>query len=341
MARIDAPHSRVVAGAPMSRMRFMAGILLTLVLTIALGMYGQQAKPSGKKGRKPDKQQNNPTQTSVYRPTDPSLYVGTDTCRTCHEDMAKTYDRGPHWKTTLDKHRGPEWQGCEACHGPGKEHAESGGDVTKIVNFKKLSSVDASARCLECHEFGEEHSNFIRSQHQLNNVGCIDCHSMHTPKVQVRLLKASQPQLCYGCHLEVKADFVKPMHHRVNEGLIACSNCHNPHGGFLTRQLRSTAAQDQVCFNCHTDKAGPFVFEHPPVKTEGCVACHQPHGSANPHQLKRSQVNLLCLECHTFTVDSAAPGTPTFHNQAQKYQACTMCHIAIHGSNTDRHFFKR
>jgi hypothetical protein len=57
--------------------------------------------------------------------------------------------------------------------------------------------------------------------------------------------------------------------------------------------------------------------------------------------LKRSQVNLLCLECHSFTVDPAGgPATPTFHNQAQKYQACTLCHTRIHGSNFDRFFFK-
>jgi hypothetical protein len=65
-----------------------------------------------------------------------------------------------------------------------------------------------------------------------------------------------------------------------------------------------------------------------------------PHGSANPRLLKRSQVNLLCLECHAFTVDPGAPATPTFDNQAQKYQACTMCPVAIHGSNFDQWFFK-
>jgi DmsE family decaheme c-type cytochrome len=153
-------------------------------------------------------------------------------------------------------------------------------------------------------------------------------------------LKVAQPQLCFSCHLDVKPDFSKPFHHKVNEGLVSCSNCHNPHGGFLTHQLRATAAQDQLCFNCHTDKAGPFAFEHAPVKTEGCVACHSPHGSSNPRLLRRSNVNLLCLECHTLTVDSAAPAIPSFHNQAQKYQACTMCHAAIHGSNSDHFFFK-
>lgn len=96
------------------------------------------------------------------------------------------------------------------------------------------------------------------------------------------------------------------------KGLVQCSDCHNPRGGFLTRQLRATAAQDTVCYKCHADKAGPFVFEHEAVKIEGCVACHTPHGSSNPRLLKRSQVNLVCLECHAFTVDSVPSATPTF-----------------------------
>jgi DmsE family decaheme c-type cytochrome len=140
--------------------------------------------------------------------------------------------------------------------------------------------------------------------------------------------------------VEVKPDFSKPFHHRVNENLVRCTDCHNVHGGYLTKQLRATAAQDAVCFKCHVDKAGPFVFEHEPVKTEGCVACHTPHGSSNPRLLKRSQINLLCLECHTLTVDSPVPGLPSFHNQAQKYQACTLCHMAPHGSNFSSVFFK-
>jgi hypothetical protein len=49
---------------------------------------------------------------------------------------------------------------------------------------------------------------------------------------------------------------------------------------------------------------------------------------------------LLCLECHAFSADQGGPpATPTFHNQAQKYQACTMCHQSIHGSNSNKFFF--
>jgi hypothetical protein len=34
------------------------------------------------------------------------------------------------------------------------------------------------------------------------------------------------------------------------------------------------------------------------------------------------------------------PTAPSFHNQSQKYQACTMCHVQVHGSNVDQFFFK-
>ena len=289
---------------------------------------------------------NSTKQAKEYqRPTDPSLYVGSETCKTCHEDMPskgffKSYEDSPHYATTLDTKRGPEWHGCEACHGPGKEHVEGGGDKTKIFTFKNASAQEISQRCLGCHTYGEEHSNFGRSAHLQNNVGCTDCHDPHHAKESQFLMKEKQPTLCYGCHLEIKQQFERTFHHRVNEGLVKCSDCHNPHGGFLTRQLRATSSQDLVCFKCHTDKAGPFVYEHEAVKIEGCVSCHTPHGSSNPRLLKRSQVNLLCLECHSFNVDAGAPSIPTFHNQAQKYQACTLCHAAIHGSNSSSVFFK-
>ena len=94
---------------------------------------------------------------------------------------------------------------------------------------------------------------------------------------------------------------------------------------------------DAICTKCHVDKAGPFVYEHVPVKTEGCSSCHTPHGSTNPRLLKVSLVNMLCLQCHTFPM--SGPIGPV-HNQSAKYQACTLCHSQIHGSNFSFVFFK-
>jgi DmsE family decaheme c-type cytochrome len=317
-----------------------------LLVTFAFACAVLAAGPPPGSGRAKDKAKSDAPQKAWAPPTDPNLYVGSDTCKTCHEDMPtkgfyKTFEDSPHYVTTLDTKRGPEWHGCESCHGPGKEHVEAGGDKTKIFTFKDASAADISARCLGCHQYGEEHANYGRSAHLQNGVSCVDCHDPHHPKESQYLMKEKQPQLCYGCHLEIQQQFKRPFHHRVDEGLVKCSDCHNPHGGFLTRQLRATATQDTVCFKCHSEKAGPFVYEHEAVKIEGCVACHTPHGASNPRLLKVNQVNLLCLQCHSITVGDGAPATPTgpAHNQAAKYQACTMCHTAIHGSNSSAVFF--
>ncbi|HKS73176.1 MAG TPA: DmsE family decaheme c-type cytochrome [Terriglobales bacterium] len=260
-------------------------------------------------------------------------YAGSDTCKTCHEDLYKrSFENTPHFKTTLEN-----GHGCESCHGPGAAHAAAGGDISKIISFKKLSRQESSARCLSCHGESHKQSRFAQSAHAGNDVGCVDCHSPHHAKEEQHLLVASQPQLCYTCHGTQKAEFGKPYHHRVDEGLVECSDCHNVHGTGTIRQVRTLPSGDAVCYKCHADKQGPFVYEHVPVKTEGCSSCHTPHGSTNPRLLRVSQINLLCLQCHTFPTQG--PAGPA-HNQSQKYQACTMCHEAIHGSNFSNVFFK-
>jgi DmsE family decaheme c-type cytochrome len=271
---------------------------------------------------------------------DQSKYVGADTCKTCHEEIYKSFEKTPHWKTTYDTRRGAAYQGCEACHGPGADHVNGGGDKTKIFTFKGIAAEKINARCLGCHAGGPEHMNVLNSEHAKNDVSCISCHSPHHSTTREFLLAKSQPELCYSCHLQQRPQFEMPFHHRVNEGLIKCTDCHNPHGTVKPKQVRTSAAQDAVCFKCHTDKEGPFVYEHAPVKVDGCQSCHNVHGGPNAHMLKLSNVNLLCLQCHTTSSFSSAPGAPSFHNQASFFQACVLCHVAIHGSNFSSFFFK-
>jgi DmsE family decaheme c-type cytochrome len=230
--------------------------------------------------------------------------------------------------------------GCESCHGPGAAHASDPADATKIFSFNKATPEKVNAHCLDCHAKDIERANTSRSAHALNKVSCLSCHSSHHPAVEQFQLVKSQPQLCYTCHLNVKPQFNMPFHHRVNEGLVNCSDCHNPHGSTLSTNLRTSQMQDAVCFTCHADKRGPYVFEHQPIKTEGCVTCHVPHGSPNPRLLKLSQINLLCLQCHTVSSFSGAPGPASFHDQSTQFQACTLCHTQIHGSNFSVFFFK-
>lgn len=291
-------------------------------------------------------------------------YVGSETCQACHDNEFKSVAGTKHGKLSTLKGWKDKVQGCESCHGPGKAHVEGGGDKTKIISFKNKNSKEISETCLSCHAGKESHNNFRRGDHWRNNVGCTDCHTSHGPEfgsdktgsialigettnqkpttATNAMLKRSEPQLCLSCHSETKAQFSKPFRHKVLEGTMNCSDCHNAHGGFEQKQVKLAGGVDASCIKCHADKQGPFVFEHAPLKVEGCSACHMPHGTANPKMLKRPQVRQLCLECHSGITDQLSDGpTGGPHSQTSiRSQNCTVCHAAIHGSNASNVFFR-
>jgi predicted CXXCH cytochrome family protein len=151
------------------------------------------------------------------------------------------------------------------------------------------------------------------------------------------LLRASQPQLCFSCHSDVKPAFSQPFHHKVVEGLVKCTDCHDTHGTFGKNQLRSTADQNMVCTKCHTETRGPFVFEHAAVKAEGCLGCHSPHGSQNARLLNVPNINQMCNQCHS----PVAAGTVHGINAGSaEVQSCVGCHTMIHGSNINPAFIR-
>lgn len=276
------------------------------------------------------------TTPSQQAATNAPNYAGSDSCTICHGDLAKNFTSNPHSRLAL-MHGGKEIT-CESCHGPSQAHIDSGGVASKTFQFSKATPKQVEEKCLSCHV--GEHPNFERTAHGDAGVSCISCHSMHKFEPQTVLLKMKQPNLCYQCHTDIKSSFSQPFHHKVPEGLMQCSDCHDPHGTFRDKLLKSSADQNAVCVKCHAETAGPFVYEHPPLKLEGCTSCHFPHGSPNARLLTRNNVNSMCLQCHTASMNFTAPGTPSFHNQANQYQACTVCHVQIHGSNASSVFFK-
>jgi len=150
------------------------------------------------------------------------------------------------------------------------------------------------------------------------------------------LLKQAEPALCYTCHQTIQAKFALPEHHRVPEGLIKCSDCHNPHGTLNMAGLNKPGSE--TCVNCHVEKRGPYVYEHPAVKIEGCVTCHNPHGSSNRMLLVRREGRQLCLQCHTGY--HAQAGVPHSRLGFQTSGECVRCHVTVHGSNFDPNFLQ-
>jgi predicted CXXCH cytochrome family protein len=156
--------------------------------------------------------------------------------------------------------------------------------------------------------------------------------SLDAPGQNPNLLKASQPQLCFSCHSDVKPAFSQPFHHKVNEGLMKCTDCHDTHGTFGNNQLRSTADQTMVCTKCHTETRGPFVFEHAAVKSEGCLGCHSPHGSQNARLLNVPNINQMCNQCHSPVAMGTVHGIGA---GSAEVLSCVNCHTKIHGSNVN------
>jgi DmsE family decaheme c-type cytochrome len=276
---------------------------------------------------------------TVAVPSKPSDFVGEETCALCHADQASKFSSNPHSKLALL--HGGKGVTCESCHGAGKAHVDGGGDITKIFRFSTASPKQIDATCLGCH--AAAHPDFERSPHAKGNVSCTSCHSVHASAPDTNLLKVAEPTLCFACHTDIKPAFSQPFHHKVNEGLLKCSDCHDTHGTFGAKQLRSTADQNLVCTKCHTETMGPFAYEHPPVKVEGCLSCHTPHGSQNARLLNVPNVNALCIGCHSEISGNAIRGTTPVdsgHNQNGPTVACTNCHSQIHGSNVSQYFLQ-
>jgi DmsE family decaheme c-type cytochrome len=281
-------------------------------------------------------------------------FVGGEACKTCHADVWSKFYKNPHFKSVASGQETPEHTGCESCHGPGRAHVAAGGGKATIVAFSQLQPKQILDNCLRCHANTLSRANIRTSSHTEAGVACTNCHSIHKSPAPKFLLADKQTELCYSCHADVRSQFSMPFKHRVNEGAMTCTDCHNPHGaaqptwrnGERPRMIQAAMANEEPCLKCHEETRGPFVFEHPPVRVEGCEMCHYAHGSPNSRLLRRPVVFTMCLECHNGApgFSRTGQGDPVpfqFHNlRSPLFQNCTNCHSHIHGSNRDAFFLK-
>ncbi|HEY5789237.1 MAG TPA: cytochrome c3 family protein, partial [Gammaproteobacteria bacterium] len=226
--------------------RFRPGLLHLLALLLAVGL----ALPGSALAQSKDE-----------REYDDLALTGDNVCTRCHDDADNprlmTIGRTKHG-TRADA-RTPT---CTSCHGESLAHRENpdGTDVRPLPDrlFKagrvNNTVADKNAPCLGCHQGGAT-MFWAASTHDARDVACVDCHQMHTDNDRVRN-KATQTDVCANCHAAQRSEENKPYRHPTREGLMACSDCHNPHG---SPSMKGMLARDSVvdtCYTCHMEKRG-------------------------------------------------------------------------------------
>jgi len=263
----------------------------------------------------------------------PPGYAGTAACVDCHKENFGAFNNSLHGKAA-DSRTPAVSLGCETCHGPGAKHADNPDE--KIRGLKNLSPDAVTAVCTGCHSAGE-HALWAGSKHEARGVACTTCHSVHHSKGAHLVKTEKQAQLCATCHRNIVNKLNRFNHMPVREDKLVCTNCHNTHGSANVKLLRAGTTIDETCTSCHSEKRGPYLWEHAPV-SNSCTTCHDPHGTSNERMLV-AKVPFVCQRCH---VTSRHP--PTVYSQfnietassANRIQSrgCITCHAQIHGSNS-------
>ena len=253
-----------------------------------------------------------PMARTVFNRVQGATAVGAAQCGTCHEGMK-----------TLPAHTD-----CETCHGPGSKHVENPGRET--ISFPSPDT------CLSCHRKRHELlTGWSTSSHNKAGLVCFDCHSPHGDDPAVvpdgRLHNSRITDKCVSCHQEKKAQMNMPYHHPLREGVLSCTDCHNPHEDASL----ALVSMSERCTSCHQEQRGPWTYEHAPV-AEDCTLCHTPHGSVNPGLLKVAEP-FVCLRCHSMAASKHGSFPAGDFPAASIYRKCTGCHGAQHGTHQDRH----
>lgn len=186
--------------------------------------------------------------------------------------------------------------GCENCHGPGSEHVAQGGRSRYIVSPKYLSAERSSVVCGRCHDRRQGvggkvagYTQAINEEGELMRPG----ESRHTlitkytdpkkkgPKPHEDIwdddIHSKQPHQEY-------ADFYKSKMYKNERLLVACTDCHDIHGGTPYRRLLIHDPDDPtspLCQRCHTKEVLSHMETKLGAKMKGeaqtrCIDCHMP-----------------------------------------------------------------
>lgn len=257
-----------------------------------------------------------------------------------------------NWDTMPDALKNVSNIQCENCHGPGSEHAKSGGTPWAI------SVPSNTGACNKCHDapthhikgtewYSSRHSITTRDPSGAGREGCVGCHTQNG--FVGRMSGSTKVDTTYGA--------------------INCQTCHEPHGqtnpGDSPHLVRAStpvkladgtmvenAGTGALCMNCHQARQNASVYAastagstyfgphegpqadmlegvngytygkkmptsaHAFVAKDTCVACHMQTVAA-------TDSGFLSVGGHTFKISYTPSGSDT---PTQLLGACQSCH---------------
>ena len=238
---------------------FMSFFLVSLVIGAAVS-YAHPASAA------PEIQSDQPTPT-------PGGFVGSETCKTCHENIHAA------WKDTF--------------------HANA---FSSPIFQRDWSNLDSNTSCLECHTTGFDPQTGKYSE---PGVTCESCHGPMQPGHPTQPMPI-QPnaELCATCHKTTTDEWRASKHSQVG---IQCQDCHSPHS-----QTRKADTITDLCTNCHKEPGDSFTHSTHANAGLECSNCHMyspPRESDPINGLVATGHTFTvgsdaCIGCHQDTVHS-------------------------------------
>lgn len=260
-----------------------------------------------------------------------------DNCIFCH-NVAPNPGRDPA-TGSFDTSVAELGVACEACHGPGAEHASRNADPARryalyaspradptIVNPSRLTPARAADLCGRCHgqRIADEVGPFL--EHGDPFVPGDDLAIESAPLWRDTPLRGDPDAFAARFWRDGTARLTAYEYQGLLQspctmrGPLTCTSCHGMHEGDPRGQIRERfigGAANRMCTGCHAALAGPGALvahaHHDPAGAGGsCVGCHMPrivYGVLDVHRSHRIEI--------PDPARAASAGRP---------DACTTCH---------------